>query len=131
MRDCIYLCMLCEVFVVLCGVLNGLHCCRQSAHKHLRRGLKCWRMLSTLLKHGPLRCIITFMHNLNVLAPSHFHNIQTYRPCYEEGGELNKRVKYHILNSTGVSSLKWPEHNGMYIFAATVVARDYRSKNFP
>ena len=51
---------------------------------------------------------------------------KTYRSCYEVVGELNGKVKYQILNSSGVSSLKWPERNGMYIFAATVVARDYR-----
>ena len=51
--------------------------------------------------------------------------IQTYRSCYEEG-ELKKRTEYQILNSTGVSSLRWPQRNGMYMFAVTVVARDYR-----
>lgn len=51
---------------------------------------------------------------------------QTYRSCYEEGGELNGRTEYQILNSTGVSSLQWPQRNGMYMFAVTVVARDYR-----
>ena len=44
-------------------------------------------------------------------------------------GELNGNTRYQILNSTGVSSLKWPEINGMYVFAATVVARDYRYDN--
>ena len=43
--------------------------------------------------------------------------------------ELNGNTRYQILNSTGVSSLKWPEINGMYVFAATVVARDYRYDN--
>ncbi|CAI8034056.1 Cation channel sperm-associated protein subunit epsilon [Geodia barretti] len=50
---------------------------------------------------------------------------KTYRSCYEGVGEFNGKVKYQILNSSGVSSLEWPEINGMYIFAATVVARDY------
>ena len=51
---------------------------------------------------------------------------KTYRSCYEGVGEFNGKVKYQILNSSGVSSLEWPEINGMYIFAATVVTRDYR-----
>ena len=52
--------------------------------------------------------------------------LKTYRSCYEGEGELNGNTRYQILNSSGVSSLKWPERNGMYVFAATVVARDYR-----
>jgi hypothetical protein len=61
----------------------------------------------------------------NGTPPSEAWTPQTYRSCYEVVGELNGKVKYQILNSSGVSSLKWPERNGMYIFAATVVARDY------
>lgn len=52
--------------------------------------------------------------------------MQTYMSCYEEGGELNRHTEYQILNSTGVSSLQWPQCNGIYMFAVTVVARDYR-----
>ena len=52
--------------------------------------------------------------------------LKTYRPCYESEGELAGSTKYQILNRTGVSSLKWPERNGMYIFAAIIVTRDYR-----
>lgn len=52
--------------------------------------------------------------------------MQTYRSCYEEGAQLNRHTEYQILNSTGVSSLQWPQRNGMYMFAVRVVARDYR-----
>lgn len=52
---------------------------------------------------------------------------QTYRHCFQEGGgELNSEAPYQIINRTGLSSLAWYGHNGIYVFTARVVTKDYR-----
>lgn len=77
-------------------------------------------------KGGCLRTPQTWDEMLeNNDQPSVAWTSETYRSCYEEGGELNQHTDYQILNSSGVSSLKWPERNGIYTFAVTIVARDY------
>ena len=95
--------------------------------------MKCWRIATSLLWHGLQRfivgCILFGTYTVHRWVAKELKSIfywQTYRSCYEEGGELNHRTEYQILNSSGVSSLKWPEHNGIYTFAVTIVARDYR-----
>ena len=53
--------------------------------------------------------------------------LQTYQHCFQAGTDAVRRTTpYQILNSTGVSSITWGGHNGMYIMVVTVVARDYR-----
>ena len=68
---------------------------------------------------------------LHTHTHTHTHTIsfKNYRSCYEGVGDLTRNTEYQILNSTGISSLKWPGHNGMYVFAVTIVARDYRYKS--
>ena len=39
---------------------------------------------------------------------------------------MGESTPYQILNSSGVSSIAWSGHNGIYIFVATVVAKQYR-----
>lgn len=61
---------------------------------------------------------------------------QNYRHCFQEAegssdttpghGQEVPVTPYQILNSTGVSSLRWHGHNGIYVMVATVVARNYR-----
>lgn len=53
--------------------------------------------------------------------------LQNYRHCFQEGsGIMGESTPYQILNSSGVSSIAWSGHNGIYIFVATVVAKQYR-----
>ena len=35
-------------------------------------------------------------------------------------------MPYEVLNSTGISAIKWGPRDGIYIFTATVVDKDYR-----
>ena len=103
--------------------------CRPSVCKPLRHGEKCLKTEQIHQKHGQQRYILTqsqsaLDHMRLMIFP--LFSPKTYRSCYERAGELNRRTEYQILNSSGVTSLKWPERNGMYVFSATVVARDYR-----
>ena len=53
--------------------------------------------------------------------------LQDYQHCFQEGsGAMGESTPYQILNSSGVSSIAWSGHNGIYIFVATVVAKQYR-----
>lgn len=84
-----------------------------------------YKYTATAKKAGCLQTPQTWNEMLENGQPSEAWTPETYRSCYEEGGELNKHTEYQLLNSTGVSSLKWSKHNGMYMFDVIVVARDY------
>lgn len=66
------------------------------------------------------------IHNISTW-PTQTTNTQTYQHCFQNGGgALDSQTPYQIINRTGLSSLAWYGHNGIYVFTATVVAKDNR-----
>ena len=53
-------------------------------------------------------------------------HLQNYQHCYQADGEplVRKHSPYEILNSTGVSAIRWYSHNGIYVMVATVSLRN-------
>ena len=61
-------------------------------------------------------------------TPVVLSHLQNYQHCYQADGEplVRKHSPYEILNSTGVSAIRWYSHNGIYVMVATVIAKEYR-----
>ncbi len=64
--------------------------------------------------------------SLSMWLRNNYNNYyQNYENCFENNNEVSSIVPYEILNSTGVSSILWPSHGGIYVFVATVIGKDY------
>lgn len=71
--------------------------------------------------------VYTLGHIKSIMINSTYRFEQNYRHCFQDGGGvLSGNVPYQIFNRSGVSSLAWQGHNGIYVFSATVVANNYR-----
>ena len=35
-------------------------------------------------------------------------------------------ISYEIINNTGVSAIEWEDHDGIYVFTAMVIDKEYR-----
>ena len=58
--------------------------------------------------------------------------LETYESCFNGDNQTDSMssgisdTPYQVLSRRGLSAVQWERHNGMYVFAATVVAENYR-----
>ena len=56
--------------------------------------------------------------------------LKTYESCFDGENQSHSmsssNTPYQVLSRDGLSAVQWERQNGMYVFAATVVAKNYR-----